>query len=330
MLAAACAADEEAAWEAACAAHADALEAQLRNAAPPAEAAGGDNDDDAHDADDEAASEGGECAGGDALEDEAEWLDDEWRDADEADDDAAGAPYADARAWDAADAAEEAAEAEPPAKRAKQADLRLWFGGVPAPPPRAKVQASLRAWLGAPPLPAAGAASAPQEAPRACPFYKRVAGTPFAVDAFTYGAVPGVTAYFLTHFHADHYMGLSKAWDAGPIYCSETTARLMALRLRVPPALLRPLPLNTRTRVAGTACHVTLLEANHCPGAALLLFEGAGGCGLDAPFVLHTGDFRASAQLVARPDIARLAGRISTLYLVRGLVLRISWPACAC
>ncbi|KAH8989837.1 hypothetical protein EDB92DRAFT_459483 [Lactarius akahatsu] len=45
-----------------------------------------------------------------------------------------------------------------------------------------------------------------------------------AVDAFCYGAIPGVTSYFLTHAHSDHYTSLSSTWQAGPIYRSEGTA----------------------------------------------------------------------------------------------------------
>ncbi len=33
---------------------------------------------------------------------------------------------------------------------------------------------------------------------RNAPFYKVLQGMPIAVDAFKYGAIPGVTAYFLT------------------------------------------------------------------------------------------------------------------------------------
>lgn len=80
---------------------------------------------------------------------------------------------------------------------------------------------------------------------RAAPFYKVLTGMPIAVDAFCYGAVPGVNAYFLTyiivvqannrHAHSDHYTNLSKSWRHGPIYCSYTTANLIILKLGVEP-----------------------------------------------------------------------------------------------
>lgn len=71
---------------------------------------------------------------------------------------------------------------------------------------------------------------------REVPSYKLLQGMPIAVDAFRYGSIPGVTAYFLTcvvftskptqaeltcrHAHSDHYTNLASDWNSGPIYCS--------------------------------------------------------------------------------------------------------------
>ncbi|CAN7026160.1 unnamed protein product [Brassica rapa subsp. trilocularis] len=144
------------------------------------------------------------------------------------------------------------------------------------------------------------------DTPRQCPFYKKLPGTPFTVDAFRYGCVQGCSAYFLTHFHADHYIGLTKAWSHGPIYCSSLTSRLLRLSLSVNPSFIHPLELDVEYTINGVK--VTLIEANHCPGAALIHLRL-----LDGTCYLHTGDFRASKQMQTHPLLFNR--RVHVLYL---------------
>ncbi|KAM5243578.1 DNA cross-link repair 1A protein isoform 1-T5 [Hipposideros larvatus] len=139
---------------------------------------------------------------------------------------------------------------------------------------------------------------------RTCPFYKKIPGTGFTVDAFQYGSVEGCTAYFLTHFHSDHYAGLSKNFTF-PVYCSEITGNLLKRKLHVQEQYIHPLPVDTECVVNGVK--VVLLDANHCPGAVMILFYLR-----DGNVVLHTGDFRADPSM----ERSLLAGqRIHTLYL---------------
>ncbi|KAK9117749.1 hypothetical protein Sjap_016696 [Stephania japonica] len=141
---------------------------------------------------------------------------------------------------------------------------------------------------------------------RACPFYKKIPGTTFTVDAFRYGLIEGCSSYFLSHFHYDHYGGLSKGWSHGPIYCSPITARLVRMCLLVNPSFIRPLELDIEYVIEGVK--VVLLEANHCPGATLILFHLA-----DGRCYLHTGDFRASKMMQSHPLLANQ--HINVLYL---------------
>ncbi|CAJ0601458.1 unnamed protein product [Cylicocyclus nassatus] len=124
--------------------------------------------------------------------------------------------------------------------------------------------------------------------------------------------------HFLTHAH----VLINKKfidWGAKPIYCSQLTARLLPLVLPGKASLskiIRPLEVGKVHSIDPTL-HVTLLDANHCPGSVMFLFEGSFVPGGSA---LVTGHFRADSQFMALfdndPAFTRLSQTfLSTVYL---------------
>ncbi|KAL7276096.1 DNA cross-link repair protein PSO2/SNM1 [Rhizina undulata] len=156
---------------------------------------------------------------------------------------------------------------------------------------------------------------------RPCPYYKKIYNGIITVDAFCHGNITGCIAYFLTHFHGEHFAGLTSTWNHGPIYCSRVTANLVRTRLHVHPQYVRELPLETWVQIEGAEyVRVRGLDANHCPGSMLLLFEHA----KSKDRVLHCGDFRANKKhimhelLRPRPkgwEVGQPEQRIDTVYL---------------
>jgi DNA cross-link repair 1B protein len=145
----------------------------------------------------------------------------------------------------------------------------------------------------------------------------RLPHTPFHVDEFCLpaGVAPAYQpVFFLTHAHTDHLQGLRKDWTAGPLYASAVTKSLILQKFGMSPAVVvcfghlccsilacfsvvwnavlqNALPLDEPQTLylddAKTqSVRVTFMDANHCPGAVMILFEGFFGT------YLHTGDFR--------------------------------------
>lgn len=138
-----------------------------------------------------------------------------------------------------------------------------------------------------------------------CPEYKRIPNTNFTVDAFSYGLIHGCTCYFLTHFHSDHYMGLTKKF-CQQLYCTQTTAKLVTQCIQVNSSFINCLEFNKEYTIDNV--RVTLIEANHCPGSAMILFKLASG-----EYYLHTGDFRANQSMLQHPIL--VGHKIDKLFL---------------
>ncbi|XP_043858405.1 5' exonuclease Apollo isoform X1 [Dromiciops gliroides] len=136
--------------------------------------------------------------------------------------------------------------------------------------------------------------------------------TPIAVDLWSLRRAGPARLFFLTHLHADHTEGLSSTW-ARPLYCSPITARLVHRRLQVSKKWIRALEVGEShvlplDEIGQETMTVTLIDANHCPGSVMFLFEGYFGT------ILYTGDFRYTPSMLQEPAL-RLGKQIHTLYL---------------
>ncbi|KAL6616492.1 hypothetical protein ACP70R_038762 [Stipagrostis hirtigluma subsp. patula] len=144
-------------------------------------------------------------------------------------------------------------------------------------------------------------------------------GLPFAVD--TWGPSSRRRRHrFLTHAHRDHLVGAGAASDdGGTVYATRLTR---SLALRHFPQLERWEFVEMevgRTVVVDDpagAFSVTAYDANHCPGAVMLLFEGEFGT------ILHTGDCRLTLDCVQNLPLKYIAkkgkenlGRLDFVFL---------------
>lgn len=161
-----------------------------------------------------------------------------------------------------------------------------------------------------------------------------------SVDAFCFAPHPVIDKYFLTHFHADHYGGVSKKWAYDRvfkddtdydndvkykrvIYCTEITGKLLTLYFSIDPRFIQQMAMDTRYKVRdygpvdvadggfisdedSPGLYVTPITANHCPGAGIFLFESIG---LDGNIhrILHCGDFRVNMTILDHPLLKRFS-----------------------
>ncbi|KAK9426019.1 hypothetical protein SUNI508_12726 [Seiridium unicorne] len=140
-------------------------------------------------------------------------------------------------------------------------------------------------------------------------------------------------ACFLSHVHSDHLAGL-EALKSPFVYCSAATREIL-LKLEKRPSriayalglqeaavrtyshlksLLKPIPLETPTVLElepGNHIRVTLLDANHCPGAVMFLIEGTGRA------ILYTGDIRSEPwwvnSIARNPSLVEYSSGLRTL-----------------
>ncbi|KAG7011065.1 DNA ligase 6, partial [Cucurbita argyrosperma subsp. argyrosperma] len=144
----------------------------------------------------------------------------------------------------------------------------------------------------------------PPPLPADFPQSKLIPKSRFVVDAFSHAGEFSVS-YFLSHFHSDHYAGLSPTWCKGIIFCSDVTARLLLEVLKVPLPFVQSLPLREPVVIDG--CEVILIDANHCPGAVQFLFKIPSA---DEKFerYVHTGDFRFCDSMIIDPVLKTFIG----------------------
>lgn len=111
------------------------------------------------------------------------------------------------------------------------------------------------------------------------------------------------SAFFLSHCHTDHMVGLDNAFfemlekDKKYLYCSPISKILLERVLCFKTEYVREINVNEPTYVelevgfdsTSTIC-VTCISAGHCPGSVMFFFEK------DNTSVLYTGDFRINPK----------------------------------
>lgn len=119
--------------------------------------------------------------------------------------------------------------------------------------------------------------------------------------------------YILSHCHTDHMDGLCPGWDRGELYCSELIAGLLASVHGIEGAKGMPFdtPFLITEHVTNQSYTVTLIDAGHCPGSAIVVLDDpVRGCA-----TINTGDFRFYPGLSTHLTIQRVRGNVRTLFI---------------
>jgi DNA ligase 1 len=132
-------------------------------------------------------------------------------------------------------------------------------------------------------------------------------------------------AYFLTHFHSDHYGGLDSTFpwmqdETKKLYCSTITSALVKNILAIPANRIISLEFGITFKIqfkTSIELLVTMIPANHCPGAAQILFEYQDPLTKKIKRVLHCGDCRFDSSMKLNEALleAKKGGGIDELFL---------------
>lgn len=148
-----------------------------------------------------------------------------------------------------------------------------------------------------------------------------ICGTPIAVDYFRFSSKcsgsncgkPIQFVYFLTHAHTDHTVGLTATWRSGPVYMSAVTADIIHHERKVARKWLRVLEIGEsrviQLKKSFKNFVVTPIDARHCAGSVMFLFQGEFGN------ILYTGDFRYCDRMMLDNDAFLQCSTIHRLYL---------------
>ncbi|CAO4363675.1 unnamed protein product [Caenorhabditis nigoni] len=132
---------------------------------------------------------------------------------------------------------------------------------------------------------------------------KIVIGDHISVDYFQDSSK--CSYHFLTHAHSDHCRGINANFPH-KVYCSKETAKILHLIVgeALPEDMIRPLDLDIPYKFENF--QVTAIDANHCPGAVMFVFQGPSIDEIAGGPILCTGDFRAEASYMRQFENEKL------------------------